>query len=151
MDRRVWARVRAAGKVTKCHAGEFDGAHRVREAITELGVTRIQHGVRAIEDPSVVALAAEQGVTFDVCPISNVRLQVFPSIAEHPIRRLGEAGVRCTVSTDDPLCFGNTVRTSTKPWPRRPASGGPSSPGWPRTAGRSPACPPRPGRALRGD
>jgi adenosine deaminase len=106
---RVWARVRAAGKVTKCHAGEFDGAHRVREAITELGVTRIQHGVRAIEDPSVVALAAEQGVTFDVCPISNVRLQVFPSIAEHPIRRLGEAGVRCTVSTDDPLCFGNTV------------------------------------------
>ena len=105
----VWARVRAAGKVTKCHAGEFDGAARVREAVEELGVTRIQHGVRAIEDPAVVALARDRGVTFDVCPISNVRLQVASSLREHPHRRLLRAGVRCTVSTDDPLCFGNTL------------------------------------------
>ena len=105
----VWARIRAAGKVTKCHAGEFDGAHRVREAIEVLGVDRIQHGVRAIEDPAVVRLAAERGVTFDVCPISNVGLQVAASIAEHPLRRLLAAGVRCTVSTDDPLCFANTI------------------------------------------
>ena len=105
----VWARLRAAGKVTKCHAGEFDGAARVREAIEELGVTRVQHGVRAIEDATVVRLAVERGVTFDVCPISNVRLRVVPSLREHPIRRLMQAGVRCTVSTDDPLCFANTV------------------------------------------
>ncbi len=105
----VWARLRAAGKITKCHAGEFDGAARVREAIEVLGVTRVQHGVRAIEDPAVVKLAADRGVTFDVCPISNIGLQVFPSMAEHPIRRLMQAGVRCTVSTDDPLCFANTV------------------------------------------
>jgi adenosine deaminase len=105
----VWARLRAAGKVTKCHAGEFDGAARVREAIEQLGVTRVQHGVRAIEDEAVVRLAAERGVTFDVCPISNVRLKVVPSLREHPIRRLMQAGVRCTVSTDDPLCFANTV------------------------------------------
>lgn len=105
----VWARVRAAGKVTKCHAGEFDGAARVREAIELLGVTRVQHGVRAIEDPAVVQLAAKRGVTFDVCPISNVGLKVVPSLREHPIRRLMKAGVRCTVSTDDPLCFANTV------------------------------------------
>jgi adenosine deaminase len=105
----VWARIRAAGKVTKCHAGEFDGAHRVREAIEELGVKRIQHGVRSIEDPAVVQLAAERGVTFDVCPISNVRLKVVPSMREHPIRKLMQAGVRCTVSTDDPLNFANTV------------------------------------------
>ena len=105
----IWARVRAAGKVTKCHAGEFGGAERVREAIEVLGVTRVQHGVRAIEDPAVVRLAAERGVTFDVCPISNVRLQVVPSLREHPIRRLLQAGVRCTVSTDDPLNFANTV------------------------------------------
>ena len=105
----VWNRLRAAGKVTKCHAGEFDGAHRVREAIEILQVTRIQHGVRAIEDPAVVALARDRGVTFDVCPISNVRLQVVKSIQEHPIRRLLQAGVRCTVSTDDPLCFANTL------------------------------------------
>ncbi|MGC4075310.1 MAG: adenosine deaminase [Nibricoccus sp.] len=106
---KIWERLRGAGKVTKCHAGEFDGAHRVREAIVELGVTRVQHGVRAIEDPGVVALAAERGATFDVCPISNVRLCVAPSMREHPLRRLMQAGVRCTISTDDPLVFANTL------------------------------------------
>jgi adenosine deaminase len=105
----VWARARAAGKVTKCHAGEFDGAHRVREAIEQLGVRRVQHGVRAIEDPAVLALARDEGVTFDVCPLSNVGLRVAGSIHGHPLRRLLAAGVRCTVSTDDPLCFANTV------------------------------------------
>ena len=102
-------RLRAAGKITKCHAGEFDGPHRVREAIEGLGVNRVQHGVRAIEDPAVVALAAERGVTFDVCPISNVRLGVVPTMAEHPLRALRAAGVRCTISSDDPLTFGNQV------------------------------------------
>jgi adenosine deaminase len=105
----IWARARAAGKITKCHAGEFDGAARVREAIEVLGVRRIQHGVRAIEDPAVMKLAADVGATFDVCPISNVRLQVFPSMKDHPIRRLMLAGIRCTVSTDDPLCFANSI------------------------------------------
>jgi adenosine deaminase len=105
----VWARVRAAGKVTKCHAGEFDGAARVREAIELLGVKRVQHGVRAVEDPAVLKLAADRGVTFDVCPISNVGLKVVPSIREHPLRRLMKAGIRCTISTDDPLCFANSL------------------------------------------
>jgi adenosine deaminase len=105
----IWARLRAAGKVTKCHAGEFDGAARVREAIEQLGVTRVQHGVRAIEDRGVMRLASERGVTFDVCPISNVRLKVVKSMAAHPIRQLMQAGIRCTVSTDDPLCFANSI------------------------------------------
>lgn len=105
----VWERVRAAGKVTKCHAGEFDGPGRVREALLHLGSRRIQHGVRAVEDPEVVRLAADLGASFDVCPISNVRLQVVPSMAAHPLRQLMQAGIRCTVSTDDPLCFANTV------------------------------------------
>lgn len=105
----IWAKLRSAGKVTKAHAGEFDGAHRVREAIEQLGSTRIQHGVRAIEDPAVVALAAARGVTFDVCPLSNVKLRVAPSLAEHPLRALTQAGVRCTISTDDPLVFGNSL------------------------------------------
>jgi adenosine deaminase len=105
----IWARLRTAGKVTKCHAGEFDGPARVREAIEVLGVKRIQHGVRAIEDPAVVRLAVQQDVTFDVCPISNVGLKVVPTLREHPIRALMKAGVRCTVSTDDPLCFANTL------------------------------------------
>lgn len=106
---KIWARMRTAGKVTKVHAGEFDGAPRVREAIEVLGADRIQHGVRAVEDPAVVKLAAERGVTFDVCPISNIGLQVFPTMKDHPIRRLINAGIRCTVSTDDPLCFANTI------------------------------------------
>ena len=106
---KIWARLQAAGKITKAHAGEFDGAHRVREAIEELGATRIQHGVRAIEDPAVVELAAERGVTFDVCPLSNVRLRVVPSMSVHPLRALMNAGVRCTISTDDPMVFANTV------------------------------------------
>jgi adenosine deaminase len=105
----VWARIRAAGKVTKCHAGEFDGAARVREAIELLGVKRVQHGVRSVEDPAVMKLAADKGVTFDVCPISNVGLKVAPSIREHPLRRLMKAGIRCTISTDDPLCFANSL------------------------------------------
>jgi len=106
---KIWQRLRAAGKITKVHAGEFDGPARVREAIEELGSNRIQHGVRAIEDPSVVALAVAYGVTFDVCPISNVKLGVSPVLREHPLRRLMQAGVRCTVSTDDPLAFANTL------------------------------------------
>jgi adenosine deaminase len=106
---KIWARIRANGKVTKAHAGEFDGANRVREAIEVLGVTRVQHGIRAIEDPTVVRLAADRGVTFDVCPISNVGLKVVPSMKEHPLRRIMASGIRCTVSTDDPLCFANTI------------------------------------------
>jgi len=106
---RVWKRMRAAGKITKAHAGEFRGAASVRDAIVRLGVTRIQHGTRAIEDPRVVALARDRGVTFDLCPISNVRLGVVPSIREHPIRAFMQAGIRCTLSTDDPLVFGNTL------------------------------------------
>ena len=105
----VWSRLREAGKITKCHAGEFDGAGRVREAVETLGVTRVEHGVRAVEDPSVLALARDRGVTFDVCPISNLKLGVVPSLAEHPLRRLMKAGIRCTVSTDDPLVFGNSI------------------------------------------
>jgi adenosine deaminase len=105
----VWERARRAGKVVKAHAGECDGAARVREAIEVLGVRRIQHGVRAIEDPAVLQLAVDVGATFDVCPLSNVGLRVVPSIAAHPLRDLMAAGVNCTVSTDDPLSFNNTL------------------------------------------
>src|SRR5690606_5424095 len=75
----------------------------------DLGVRRVQHGVRAVEDPEVVALARDLGATFDTCPISNVRLGVVRSLAEHPLRALMAAGVRCTISRDDPLVFGNTM------------------------------------------
>lgn len=105
----VWARARAAGMETKAHAGEFGGAEAVRQAVEVLGVRRVQHGVRSTEDPEVLALLARLGVTCDVTPISNVKLKVVPSLAAHPIRRMREAGVRVTVSTDDPFSFGNRL------------------------------------------
>jgi len=106
---KLWARARDAGLEMKAHAGEFGPASNVREAIEVLGVRRIQHGVRAIEDDAVVDLAIESGTTFDVCPISNVKLNVVKELEEHPIRQLVDRGLRCTISTDDPFSFGNNV------------------------------------------
>ena len=104
-----WLRARDAGKFTKAHAGEFCGAWFVRDAIEKLGAQRIQHGVRAIEDPEVVAMLRDNDIALDVCPISNVKLRVVPSASEHPIKKLLDAGVVCTVSTDDPISFGNSI------------------------------------------
>lgn len=104
-----WARARAAGKETKAHAGEFGGPEYVREVVERLGVRRIQHGIRAAGDPVVVALLRACDATLDICPISNVKLQAVAAMAEHPIGALARAGVRCTVSTDDPFSFGNRL------------------------------------------
>ncbi len=106
---RVYEQVRAAGKFVKAHAGELCGPDFVRRIIAELGVTRIEHGVRSVEDPELLRELQENGIVLDVCPTSNVKLGVAPSIAEHPLRRLHDAGVRCTVNTDDPISFGNTL------------------------------------------
>ena len=104
-----WRRARDARKFTKAHAGEFCGAWFVREVIEKLGAQRIEHGVRAVEDPEVVALLRDTGIALDVCPISNVKLRAVSSIQEHPIKRLLDSKVVCTVSTDDPISFGNTL------------------------------------------
>jgi adenosine deaminase len=106
---KLWTRARTAGLETKAHAGEFGPAANVKEAIEILGVRRVQHGTRAVEDPAVVNLAVQTGTTFDMCPISNVKLNVVPELEKHPIRQLFDRGVRCTVSTDDPFSFGNTI------------------------------------------
>jgi adenosine deaminase len=106
---KLWARAREAGLVTKAHAGEFGPAAHVREAVEVLGSRRVQHGVRAVEDPEVIEMLKGEDVTLDVCPISNVKLRVVEDLPSHPLRRLVEAGVRCTVSTDDPFSFGNTL------------------------------------------
>ncbi|MEO0509247.1 MAG: adenosine deaminase family protein [Verrucomicrobiota bacterium] len=107
----IWKAAGEAGKTLKAHAGEFMPASFVKRCIEELGVRRIQHGVRCIEDPEVVALIKDLDVTLDVCPISNLKLQVegIPTMAAHPIRKLFDAGVRCTVNSDDPFMFGNTL------------------------------------------
>jgi len=101
---------REAGLRLTAHAGEFGGAQSVYDAVTDLGVERIGHGVRAIEDMRVVDMLAEKGIVLEVCPGSNVTLGVFPSFDTHPIERLRERGVTVTVSTDDPPFFHTTMK-----------------------------------------
>ena len=98
-----------AGLGLTCHAGEWGGPASVRQAL-DLGCTRIGHGVQAIDDPALVRDLAERGVTLEVCPGSNIALGVYPSWGAHPIARLADAGVRVTVSTDDPPFFHTTMR-----------------------------------------
>lgn len=106
-QRDYWPAARKAGKLTKAHAGELGGADHVRQVVEELGVRRVQHGFRAIEDDAVVQLCLDNDVAFDVCPISNVKLDNVTSMEAHPIMRLIERGITCTVNTDDPFVFGN--------------------------------------------
>lgn len=94
-----------AGLGLTSHAGEICGADSVRETLDAIDVTRIGHGVRAIEDPDLVARLADEQIVLEVCPGSNVSLSVFPTWDEHPIDRLRNAGVPVVVSTDDPPYF----------------------------------------------
>lgn len=105
----VWKRARECGKQTKAHAGEFAGPEFVWQVVEELGVMRIEHGVRAYESPKLVRHLADIGAVLDVCPISNVKLGVVERMVDHPIRELVREGVTCTISTDDPISFGNTL------------------------------------------
>jgi adenosine deaminase len=100
----------AAGSGLGCtvHAGEHAGAESVREALT-LPVTRLSHGVRAVEDPALVHEIVERGIVLEVCPTSNVATQVFDSYETHPLRKLHEAGVNLTLGSDDPPYFGCSI------------------------------------------
>ena len=101
----AFALARAGGIGAVPHAGEVAGPASIRGALDALGADRIRHGVRAIEDPALVEELAARGVVLDTTPISNIRTGVYGTIAEHPLPRLVAAGVRCTVSTDDPVLF----------------------------------------------
>jgi adenosine deaminase len=100
----------AAGAGLGCtiHAGEWAGPESVRAALG-LPITRIAHGVRAIEDPELVAELAARGMVLDTCPTSNVVLGVYPSYEQHPLPQLRAAGVRVTLGSDDPPYFGATI------------------------------------------
>jgi adenosine deaminase len=98
----AFRRAGAAGLRRTVHAGESSGPEGVRDAIELLGADRIDHGVRAIEDETVVALLAERGIPLGICPTSNLAMKVYPSMDAHPIDRLRSAGVRVSVNTDDP-------------------------------------------------
>ena len=98
-----------AGLGCTAHAGEWAGPESIRGALALPGVTRIGHGVRAVEDPGLVAELADRGTVLEVCPTSNVVLGVFASFAAHPLRRLHDAGVRVTLGSDDPPYWGASI------------------------------------------
>ncbi len=95
-----------AGLHRCAHAGESSGPDGVREAIELLGAERIDHGVRVVEDPSLVRELAERGVPLDICPTSNLVLGIVPSLAGHPVEPLRRSGVRVSLNTDDPELYG---------------------------------------------
>ncbi len=101
---------REAGLRLTTHAGEFGGPESVRDAIRDLDVERVGHGVRAIEDPDLIREVVARDITLEVCPGSNVVLGLFSDFASHPIAKLRDAGVKVTVSTDDPPFFHTTMR-----------------------------------------
>jgi aminodeoxyfutalosine deaminase len=115
MFKEWFERARRAGYWTVAHAGETGGAEHVRQAVVDLGVRRVQHGVRAAEDASVLRLLAERNVCCDICLTSNECLKVVPSVAAHPLRLFMEAGVPVTLSSDDPPFFGTDL---TREWGR---------------------------------
>lgn len=90
------------------HAGEADGPDSVRE-ILAFDPARIRHGIRAVEDPGLVKEIADRGLVLDVCPTSNLRTRVVPSLDAHPLPALRAAGIRCTINTDDPAMFGTDL------------------------------------------
>jgi aminodeoxyfutalosine deaminase len=104
-----FALARSEGLASVPHAGEFEGPASVRGAVEALGADRLRHGIRAVEDPSLVRELADRGIVLDVCPISNLCTKAVPSLEEHPLPRLVDAGVRCSVSTDDPAMFGTDL------------------------------------------
>lgn len=100
---------REAGLRLTAHAGEWGGPDSVRDAIRDLDVERIGHGVRAIEDLGLVDEIAERGIVLECCPGSNIALGIYPGWRQHPIGRLFDRGVKVTVSTDDPPYFHTTM------------------------------------------
>jgi len=107
---RAFAIAHDAGLGITCHAGEWAGPESVRGALAlPVPVTRLGHGVRAIEDPALVAELAERGTVLEVCPTSNVVLDAYPGYAEHPFPRLRDAGVQVTLGSDDPPYWGATI------------------------------------------
>ncbi|HYD09837.1 MAG TPA: adenosine deaminase [Acidimicrobiales bacterium] len=106
---RAFAIALEGGLMSVPHAGELAGPASVRAALDVLHAERIGHGARSVEDPELVRRLADEGITCDVCPTSNIALSIYPSYAEHAIGTLVDAGVPVTINTDDPLMFGTTL------------------------------------------
>lgn len=103
---RVFARARSEGFTTVAHAGEEGPPDYIWEALDALKVVRIDHGVRCLEDPKLVARLREEQIPLTVCPLSNIALCVFDSMEQHNFRELLKAGLCVTINSDDPAYFG---------------------------------------------
>ncbi|MBA3858474.1 MAG: adenosine deaminase [Cyanobacteria bacterium PR.3.49] len=105
----VFDKARANGWLTVAHAGEEGPPEYVWEAIKLLKVSRIDHGIRSLEDPELTRHIVEEQMPLTVCPLSNVRLKVFSHLKQHNLKRMLELGVRATINSDDPAYFGGYV------------------------------------------
>ena len=105
----LWQKSAHRGLVLKAHAGEFGPASNIDHAISELNVRRIQHGVAARESESLINKISDLDVCLDMCPISNYKLRVVDDWTDHPLGLFLDKGIRCTISTDDPLSFNNSL------------------------------------------
>jgi adenosine deaminase len=101
----VYEKARAAGFIAVAHAGEEGPPEYITEALDVLGVRRIDHGVAAIQDPALQRRLAEDRIPLTMCPLSNLELQVTPDLAQHPLKKLLDAGLLVTVNSDDPAYF----------------------------------------------
>jgi adenine deaminase len=107
--KRVYDAARREGLVPVAHAGEEGPPAYIYEALDLLKVARIDHGVRCEEDPALVQRLAKEGIPLTVCPLSNVKLCVFPRLEDHNLKRLMDAGLKVTINSDDPAYFGGYV------------------------------------------
>ena len=99
----------AAGFACTTHAGEVLGPESVWDAIDNLPVTRIGHGVRSVEDPALMAELVKRDIALEVCPGSNIALSVYPDLASHPLTKILEVGISTSLNSDDPPFFATTV------------------------------------------
>jgi adenosine deaminase len=106
---RVFAECRKLGLHLVAHAGEEGPADYVRDALDLLHTERIDHGVRAADDPALMERLAKERIPLTVCPLSNLKLRVFPSLERHNLKQLLDRGLRVTVNSDDPAYFGGYV------------------------------------------
>ncbi|AQV93318.1 adenosine deaminase [Cupriavidus necator] len=109
---RVFAKARELGLHLVAHAGEEGPAQYVTDALDILKAQRIDHGVRAIDDPALVERLARERVALTVCPLSNVKLKVYPDLRDHPLKRMLDAGVMITLHSDDPAYFGGYMNAN---------------------------------------
>lgn len=107
--REVYEAAAGLGLRRVAHAGEEGPPAYITEALDLLGVERIDHGLRCLEDPALVERLARDRIPLTVCPLSNVRLRAVDVLTEHPLRAMIDAGLLCTVNSDDPAYFGGYV------------------------------------------